>query len=50
MLLSETTAAANSITQPAAIVPVESGLREAGANFTHTVPGYAIQVLELKAR
>ena len=46
----KTTAATNSIAQPAAIVPVESGLREAAANFTHTVPGYAIQVLELKAR
>jgi hypothetical protein len=25
-------------------------LREAAPNFIHTVPGYAIQVLELKAR
>jgi alpha-N-arabinofuranosidase len=49
-LSAKTTAATNSITQPAAIVPIESGLREAAPNFTHTVPGYAIQVLELKAR
>jgi alpha-N-arabinofuranosidase len=47
-LPAKTTAATNSITQPAAIVPVESGLRAAAPNFTHTVPGYAIQVLELK--
>jgi alpha-N-arabinofuranosidase len=46
----KTTAATNSIIQPAAIVPVESGLREAAANFTHTVPGYAIQLLELKTQ
>jgi hypothetical protein len=29
---------------------VESGLHNAAADFTHTVPGFAIQVLELKAR
>ncbi len=46
----KTTAATNSITQPAAIVPVESGLHDAGAQFSHTVPGYSIEVLELKAR
>jgi alpha-L-arabinofuranosidase len=46
----KTTAATNSITQPAAIVPVESGLHGAGAQFSHTVPGYSIEVLELKAR
>src|SRR5271170_2300211 len=46
----KTTAATNSITQPAAIVPVESGLHDAGAQFSHTLPGYSIEVLELKAR
>jgi alpha-L-arabinofuranosidase len=49
-LAAKTTAATNSITQPAAIVPVETGLHNAGADFKHTVPGFAIQVLELKAR
>jgi alpha-L-arabinofuranosidase len=49
-LSAKTTAAANSIDQPTAIVPVETGLPNAAADFTHTVPGFAIQVLELKAR
>jgi alpha-N-arabinofuranosidase len=46
----KTTAGTNSITQPAAIVPVESGLHDAGAQFSHTLPGYSIEVLELKAQ
>jgi hypothetical protein len=29
---------------------VKSGLRDAGAQFSHTVPGYSIEVLELKTR
>jgi alpha-N-arabinofuranosidase len=49
-LSAKTTAATNSITQPTAIVPVETALHNAAADFTHTVPGFAIQVLELKAR
>jgi alpha-N-arabinofuranosidase len=49
-LSAKTTTATNSITQPSAIVPVESGLHKAATDFTHTVPGFAIQVLELKAR
>jgi alpha-N-arabinofuranosidase len=48
--LSAKTTAATSIAQPSAIVPVESGLHNAAADFTHTVPGFAIQVLELKAQ
>jgi alpha-N-arabinofuranosidase len=46
-LSARTTAATNSITQPALIVPVESGLKDVAS---HTVPGYTIQVLELKAQ
>ena len=46
----KTTAATNSISQPVAIVPVESGLHDAAAQFAHTVPGYSIEILELKAR
>jgi alpha-L-arabinofuranosidase len=49
-LSAKTTAATNSIIQPSAIVPVESGLHNAAADFTYTVPGFAIQVLEFKAR
>jgi alpha-N-arabinofuranosidase len=49
-LSARTTAATNSITQPSVIVPVESGLHAAGAEFSHIVPGYTIQVLELKAQ
>ena len=46
-LSAKTTAATNSITQPAAIVPVETGLDDLAS---HAIPGYTIQVLELKAR
>jgi alpha-N-arabinofuranosidase len=46
-LSARTTAATNSITQPTAIVPVESGLRDLAS---HTVPGFTIEVLELKAQ
>jgi len=45
----KTTAATNSITQPAAIVPVETGLKDVAAQFSHTMPGYSIQILQLKA-
>jgi alpha-L-arabinofuranosidase len=46
-LTAKTTAATNSITQPTLIVPVESGLHDLAS---HTVPGYGIQVLELKTQ
>ncbi len=46
-LSARTTAATNSITQPTAIVPVESGLHDLAS---HTVPGFTIEVLELKAQ
>jgi alpha-N-arabinofuranosidase len=47
-LSAKTTAATNSITQPTAIVPVESLVHDLAS---HTVlPGYTIQVLELKAQ
>jgi alpha-N-arabinofuranosidase len=48
-LSAKTTAATNSITQPTAIVPMESGLNGVAAQFSHTVPGFTIEVLELKA-
>jgi alpha-N-arabinofuranosidase len=37
----------NSIDDPQRIVPVESTLHDASANFHHTVPGLSIQVIEL---
>lgn len=40
----------NSITDPTRIVPVDTKLSDAGANFRHTVPPYSIQVLELNAK
>jgi alpha-N-arabinofuranosidase len=46
-LSARTTAATNSITHPTAIMPVESGLPDLAS---HTVPGYGIQVLELKTQ
>jgi alpha-N-arabinofuranosidase len=46
-LSAKTTAATNSITQPALIVPVESALHDVAS---HTIPGYGIQVLELKTQ
>ncbi len=49
-LTAKTTAATNSITQPTAILPVESSLHAVAAQFSHTVPGFTIQVLELKAQ
>jgi len=49
-LSAKTTAATNSIIQPTAIVPVESGLDDVAAQFAHTIPGFAIQILELKAK
>jgi hypothetical protein len=39
--------ATNSITHPTAVVAVESALSDLAS---HTVPGYTIQVLELKAQ
>jgi alpha-L-arabinofuranosidase len=46
-LSAKTTAATNSITQPTAIMPVESGLHDVAS---HTIPGFTIEVLELKAQ
>lgn len=49
-LTAKTTAATNSITRPTAIVPVETALPDAAPRFSHTVPGFGIQVLEFKAQ
>jgi alpha-N-arabinofuranosidase len=48
-LSAATTAASNSITEPKRVVPVESVVK-VGKEFTRTVPGYAVEVLEIEAR
>ena len=45
-LSAATTAATNSIADPRRVVPVESAAK-AGRQFTRTLPGYSIEVLEL---
>ncbi len=49
-LSAKTTAATNTIVNPTAIVPVEGTISNAAQRFSHSVPAYSIQVLELKAR
>jgi alpha-N-arabinofuranosidase len=44
-----TTAASNSISDPKRVVPVESTVK-VGKEFTRTVPGYSIEVLEVSAQ
>ncbi len=44
-----TTAASNSISDPRRVVPVESTVK-VGKEFTRTVPGYSIEVLEVAAQ
>jgi alpha-N-arabinofuranosidase len=39
--------ATNSITNPKRIVPVVSSISNAAPTFTHTVPAYAIQIIDL---
>jgi alpha-N-arabinofuranosidase len=46
----KTTAATNTILMPTAIVPVDSSIENAAGSFSYTVPGYSIQILELKTR
>jgi alpha-N-arabinofuranosidase len=40
----------NTITTPKRIVPVKSTIESVAAKFTHTVPPYSVQVIELKAK
>jgi len=46
-LSAKSTQATNSITQPRAIAPVDSTIPLQGSRLHHTMPGYAIQVIEL---
>jgi len=49
-LSAATTAATNTITDPKRVVPVESVVTGVSKQFTRTVPGYSIQVLEIAAK
>jgi alpha-N-arabinofuranosidase len=40
----------NTISDPKHIVPVKTALSSAGAKFSHTMPPYSVQVLELQAK
>ncbi|WP_158819418.1 alpha-L-arabinofuranosidase C-terminal domain-containing protein [Granulicella sp. S156] len=40
----------NTISAPTRIVPVKTTLKDVGSTFSHTVPGYSVQVLEISAR
>jgi alpha-N-arabinofuranosidase len=49
-LSAATTAATNSITDPKRVVPVESTVKGVGKEFTRTLPGYSVEVLELSVQ
>jgi alpha-N-arabinofuranosidase len=49
-LSAATTAATNTITDPKRVVPVESVATGVAKQFTRTLPGYSIQVLEIGAK
>jgi len=49
-LSSKTTQDTNTITDPKHIVPVETTIDGVKDSFTYTVPGYAIQILEVKLK
>jgi alpha-N-arabinofuranosidase len=44
------TAATNSIFDPTRVMPVESTVKGVGKEFTRTLPGYSIEVLEIAAQ
>ncbi len=44
------TAATNTISAPKRIIPSTTSVNITGAKFSHTVPGYTIQVLELQTK
>jgi alpha-N-arabinofuranosidase len=48
-LSGKTNAETNSISAPTQIVPVKTSTRIEGPNFSHTIPPYSVQVLELEA-
>jgi alpha-N-arabinofuranosidase len=40
----------NTISNPTRIVPIQTVLKSGGETFSHTMPPYSIQVLELQAK
>ena len=46
-LSAATTAATNSIADPKRVMPVESTMSGVGKEFTRTMPGYSVEVLEI---
>jgi alpha-N-arabinofuranosidase len=40
----------NTISDPRRILPVKTALSNAGAKFSHTMPPYSVQVIELQAK
>jgi alpha-L-arabinofuranosidase len=49
-LTGATQAETNNISSPTRIVPVQTTIKGVGAKFSHTVPAYSVQVLELQAK
>ena len=49
-LSGKTVAATNTIQNPTAIVPQESTINNVASRFTYVVPGYSIEILELKTK
>ena len=49
-LSAKSTQATNSITEPRNVVPVETALHGVGAAWTHEMPAYSIQVVQLDLR
>jgi alpha-N-arabinofuranosidase len=49
-LSAATTQSTNSILEPTKIIPVDSSIANVGAEFSHTLPPYSIEVLELNAK
>jgi alpha-N-arabinofuranosidase len=45
-----TLAQTNTISSPTRIVPVQTTIKGVGTKFSHTVPPYSIQALELQAK
>ena len=49
-LSAPSTATTNSITDPKRVLPVESTVKGVGKEFTRTLPGYSIEVLDIGAQ
>ena len=49
-LTAHSTQATNTLQQPTQIVPVETALDGIGNHLHHTIPGYAIQVIQIDER